>query len=146
MVRIVVVLLFALCTLRAQASAGVEAHARALEKRLLAPCCWQGTLEVHHSELADALHTEIRARLRAGETTEAIQRSLVARFGTRVIAVPDPALLENTAAAVMAGLLAALLLLWARIRKGARPRFESEPVDLAAGHDEQLDEELRRMR
>src|SRR5262245_9645491 len=44
-----------------------------LEGRLLAPCCWIQTLDVHGSEVAVGLRTEIRHRLRAGESAGAIE-------------------------------------------------------------------------
>ncbi len=60
-----------------------------LEGRLVAPCCWKQTLEVHESALASALRAEIGERLARGEAAAAIERDLVARFGARVRAVPE---------------------------------------------------------
>jgi cytochrome c-type biogenesis protein CcmH len=49
----------------AHADAGAEHTQRrsalALELRLLAPCCWVQTLDVHESELATALRSEMGA-------------------------------------------------------------------------------------
>lgn len=62
---------------------------------LLAPCCWQQTLDVHESPLATELREEIRGRLIAHETPEAIETDMVSRYGDRIRAVPkggDPRL------------------------------------------------------
>lgn len=67
---------------RAQSQPG----AAALESRLYAPCCYNGTLDVHESELARELRKEIQARLARGEASDAIQADFVARYGDRVLA------------------------------------------------------------
>jgi cytochrome c-type biogenesis protein CcmH len=61
---------------------------KTLEARLLAPCCWTQTLDIHESEVAHSLRLEIRRRLQAGESPAAIETELVARYGERVRAVP----------------------------------------------------------
>ena len=65
-----------------------EAGEAILEGRLLAPCCYLQTLDVHESPLASALRLEVRARLRAGESQEAIEDDFALRYGERVRAVP----------------------------------------------------------
>ena len=50
----------------APASANGEAGALAIETRLLAPCCWNGTLDTHDSELARTLRSEIETRVAHG--------------------------------------------------------------------------------
>lgn len=139
-------------------SSQVEARALALEKKLMAPCCWQGTLEDHHSELADALHAEIRARLMQGEAAASIEQHLVSRFGERMIAVPNPGILEGTASLVMWVLLLAGGLLWltARswVRRTSATAAEPESAEAAGGtnastsvseYDLRLDAELKRL-
>ena len=63
-----------------------------LEGRLLSPCCWETnggqTLDVHGSPVATQLRREIRSRLKAGETVEAIEADLVKRYTARILAVP----------------------------------------------------------
>lgn len=56
--------------------------------RLLAPCCWAQTLDVHESDVASTLRSEIAARLLVGESTHAIEDDLAARYGERIRAVP----------------------------------------------------------
>jgi len=60
-----------------------------LEGRIMAPCCWNQTIDIHGSEPAYELRREIRRRLKAGESADAIEASLVQRFGPKILAVPD---------------------------------------------------------
>jgi cytochrome c-type biogenesis protein CcmH len=71
----------------------LTAHAEApsasrLEARLLAPCCWIQTLDIHDSPMATELRAEIAARLEAGELPESIEDDLAVRFGQRIRAAP----------------------------------------------------------
>lgn len=59
-----------------------------VEGRLLAPCCYMQTLDVHESEMATELRREVRARLGAGESQETIEDDFALRYGERVRAVP----------------------------------------------------------
>jgi cytochrome c-type biogenesis protein CcmH len=135
----------------AHAADETEARAMALEKKLLAPCCWQGTLEVHHSELADSLHAEIRSRLRAGESLTSIEESMVARFGPRLIAVPSPGVLEGTAGFVMLALIAVGAGVWMLGRSWSRHgrRMRSTPASDGSApesaYDARIDSELERL-
>ncbi|MFN9942632.1 MAG: cytochrome c-type biogenesis protein CcmH, partial [bacterium] len=84
---------------QAPASASIR-----VQRRLLAPCCWNQTLDIHESELATALRAEISDRIRRGEHGDAVERDMVARYGERVRATPrgrDP--LVGIAAAVAVG-------------------------------------------
>src|SRR5689334_3223104 len=65
---------------------GYVPGASALEGRIIAPCCWTQTIDIHGSELSNDLRREIRKRLRAGEGADAIEASLVARFGPKILA------------------------------------------------------------
>lgn len=59
-----------------------------LEERLLAPCCYKQTLQIHESPLASQLRREIRERLVKGETVDTIEADLVKRYGPEVRAIP----------------------------------------------------------
>jgi len=122
----------------------------ALQARIVAPCCWNQTLDVHASALADALRLEVHERLRAGETRERIEDDLAARYGERVRAVPRGAdrrafvALGVSAFLLCAGLFA-LLLLWRLRRRGdAFPQELAEPAEAQArdAYDDRLDDEL----
>jgi cytochrome c-type biogenesis protein CcmH len=136
-------------------SVGVAEHIAAAEaaqgvyERLIAPCCWTQTLDVHESELVTQLRAEIVTRLSGGETGSEIEDDLAQRFGERIRAVPrgrDP---RNTAAVwIMGGITAALALLcalgwcWTRARlRVARAQTADDPQ---GEYDAQLDRELAR--
>jgi len=121
-----------------------------LEARLIAPCCWAQTLDVHPSEPATALRREIRARLLAGETAEAIEDDLVARYGDRIRALPRGQ--EGGSPTVVAGLgiLAAIaaVALIAMVRRWLRASAVPPPAPPAGvgkedAYDRLLDDELR---
>jgi len=131
--------------------------AERLEGRLLAPCCWAQTLDIHGSEIANALRREIRARLKAGESSDAIEASLVARYGQKIRAVPDRVPLDKMgglgwlAVASAAGLIGITLRRWRR-RGLAADRDETAQQRAPKGgssakeaSDERLDSELKRL-
>jgi cytochrome c-type biogenesis protein CcmH len=100
---------------------------RALERRLLSPCCWRQTLEDHDGPVAEALRAEISRRLAAGEVPAAIEADLVARHGERIRALPrdgDPRwLIGAVLVAALAGASSGLIfyLRRARHRRAALP-------------------------
>jgi cytochrome c-type biogenesis protein CcmH len=138
----------------APALAGASQEEAILQGRLMAPCCYVQTLDVHESELATSLRHEIRARLAGGEPAAAIEQDFVARYGERVRALPegrDPRKGLGSFAAI-AGAVAALglglaLRKWRRAADEARPA-PGAPRAGARGrdaYDERVDEELREM-
>jgi cytochrome c-type biogenesis protein CcmH len=122
---------------------------RALEGRILAPCCYTQTLDVHQSEPARDLRLEIRRRLYAGERVEAIEQSLVDRYGERLRAVAAGDPMGWIAAVLLLVMsLAGLLVLQLLRRWQSRSQHASgmmEPLSMAAvdADDERLDAELR---
>ncbi len=120
---------------------------RALEARLLAPCCYQQTLDIHEGPVPKQLRAEIRRRLLTGESPEAIERDLVGRYGERIIAVSKDSPISHVSAALLALMgLAGLVLIvrWRRwvARAAPQPESVSEATDRDR-YDEQLDAELR---
>ena len=121
---------------------------KSVETRLLAPCCWNGTLDVHESDLARDLRHEIRARLRGGESVDAIEESLVARYGERVRATPKSERVGLLLGAGVGGVLIVALMLLRKSVRATRPA----PAAVGATNaprdvwDERLDEELDRRR
>lgn len=116
--------------------------ARALEGRLIAPCCWTQTLDVHESEPASALRSEIAARLRQGQSSASIEADLAARYGARIHAVTPHADARPVIPAVTgAGMLASALALaaWGRRRKALAIAPERPAAD---DYDARLDAEL----
>lgn len=120
---------------------------QALEARLLAPCCWTTTLDIHESEIATSLRNEIHARLLAGESAQVIEDDFAARFGEKVRAVPrgkDPRASGSVVlgvAMLLAGLgLVFMVRSWATRKPGITPVEELSPRD---DEDARLDDELR---
>ncbi len=124
----------------------------ALLGRLVAPCCWTQTLDVHGGAAPDALRAEIHARLLAGEAPKSIEDDFVSRYGKAVLAEPKDSPLPfvtlglGAAAVAAAGLLAATLRRW--VRRGSAGGSNATPtpklpVESKDAWDERLDDELR---
>jgi cytochrome c-type biogenesis protein CcmH len=106
-VRILLAVLWGLAFVGVVGAAHAEPpSAKYVEGRLLAPCCYQQTLDIHESELATALRVEIDGRVARGESAAAIEEDMVARYGERVRAVPKGA--EPRGAITIVGGLAVL--------------------------------------
>jgi len=126
---------------------------KVLEGRLLAPCCYVQTLDVHESPMATELRLEVRNRLASGESAQAIEDDFVARYGERVRALPkgqDPrrGMVYLSLGVLVLGAvgLGALLRRWRRASREA----ESGPAPKVArgAHDaldDRIDEDLRAM-
>lgn len=124
----------------------IEKTARELERRLLAPCCWRETLDVHTSPLTTQLRAELRARLAAGESAQLIEDHLVVRYGPRLRAqLPDSLGIWLAVAICIGGAL--LLYGFGRGRPagpGTAPRQAAkvcEPRD--SEYEWQLDQDLQ---
>jgi cytochrome c-type biogenesis protein CcmH len=144
------VLGFGLLLMAATAAADGGA-ARELEGRLIAPCCWTQTLDIHDSPIADQLRTEIKQRLGAGEPAAKIEDDLAARYGEKIRAVPrgeDPRVALPVIVGGAMG-LAMLLLVWVGIGWLRRQRVDAQPAqpphDVNKQLDEQLDKELEHL-
>jgi len=72
----------------ASATGSAEARARALEMKLMAPCCFTQTIDQHESEAAQQMRAELRAWLAEGLSDEQVLDRYVARYGARILAVP----------------------------------------------------------
>lgn len=123
----------------------------ALLGRLVAPCCWTQTLDIHAGRQADALRAEVRARLAEGEAALSIERDLVARYGPRVVAGPPDGgplpwfvLGFGALSLVVAGALVKSIRRWMR-----RPAPGAAAPPASTGerdeYEQRLDEELRLM-
>lgn len=98
-----------------------------LEGRIRAPCCWNQTIDIHGSDKSNELRREIRRRLKAGESKETIEASIVERYGERILAVPPTSPLKSVAAVLLLVMVAAgggaylLLRQWKARSKDAAP-------------------------
>ena len=129
---------------------GVAAPGEAiLEGRLLAPCCWTQTLDMHESELATSLRHEIRHRLSSGEAATAIEDDFAGRYGERIRAVPKGGDVR-VAVPITAGLLAVicgaglvfLVLRWTRRGSASLERAPERSARRDA-YDDRIDDALR---
>lgn len=123
--------------------------ASVLEGRIRAPCCWNQTLDIHGSEVSNALRREIRRRLTAGETVDAIQADLVKRYGERILATPPGSPMLLWSVVLGAGLLGAGAGLFGMLRRW-RARSGGAPVGAEAARprdelDARIDAELERL-
>lgn len=126
--------------------------AKSLEGRLLAPCCWNQTLDVHESELATALRTEIATRLEAGEPASKIEDDLANRYSERIRVVPrgkDPR--EAMPFIVGGGMVLSAIGLTLLLRSWRRRsrKLDTKPAlpgpTVPDEYDRRLDDELARM-
>lgn len=138
-------------SLESRAAADESSHvpgARELEGKLIAPCCWTQTLDIHDSPIADQLRAEISQRLHRGERAATIEDDLAARYGEKIRAVPrgeDP---RQALPLLVGGAMgiAAIWLVWVGIswlRRSKAP--EAGPAPDGKQWDKQLDHELERM-
>lgn len=127
------------------------AGASRLEGRLLAPCCWNQTLDIHGSVPTYELRREIRSRLKAGESSDSIEASIVQRYGKKILAVPDSSPLisvANVLGLAFAGAgIGAYFMLRRWSRAGAAAKTKKAPGEGGAepkrdALDERLDREL----
>ncbi len=62
---------------------------RALEEKLMAPCCYQTTLAEHHSEPAMQMKAEIAASVAQGKSDREIIDAYKEQYGARILAEPE---------------------------------------------------------
>jgi cytochrome c-type biogenesis protein CcmH len=129
---------------------GYVPGASRLEGRIMAPCCWNQTIDIHGSEPAYELRREIRKRLKAGESADTIEASLVQRFGPKILAVPDSSPLGSLATVLSlafggAGVAGYFMLKrWTRTAKAEKRKTKDGGPSAAKPDalDERLDREL----
>lgn len=56
--------------------------------KLMAPCCWSETADIHQSEAAVQIREQIRAALGQGYTEQQIINAFVQYYGERILAKP----------------------------------------------------------
>ncbi len=121
-------------SLRASAQreqADLDRMARAVEEKLIAPCCFMQTLANHSSPKADELKREIRDLLQQGRSEEEVLQYFLDTYGERILAVPQPRGFNMLAYFVppLLVLVAAVgMALWIR-RHTARPSTARPPAD-----------------
>jgi cytochrome c-type biogenesis protein CcmH len=143
-------LLFGLACIFFAAPAGAETDparvdaARGLEGRLLAPCCFKQTLDIHHSPLADQVRAEIYQRIGGGEEVAQVEQDLIRRYGKEILAIPHAGFLDPYGVALLGGTGAmAIALFWiAKRRWVAAPAAPEPPPAQSGAAKSELDREL----
>ena len=131
---------------------GTVPGASAIEGRLMAPCCWTQTIDIHDSPIALSMRHEIRRRLRNGESPEVIQQSMVDRYGPKILAVQEGSQLKNVfigLSVVMGGAGVAAAMMIGRWRKQSGSTPKPKLTDGKAAErdewDDKLDAELKHL-
>jgi cytochrome c-type biogenesis protein CcmH len=114
--------------------------------KLIAPCCWKQTADVHSSEAAEKIKAEIRASLSAGLNEEQIIDHFVAEYGKRILAIPKPEGFDLTLWILLAlvVLIGGLLLLFylRRIAKYSTKSTHSQPMIVDTSIEDRVEREL----
>jgi cytochrome c-type biogenesis protein CcmH len=130
----------------------VEARAREIEARIIAPCCWTQPVSRHYSEVALEIRKQVREMLAAGKSEEQILDFYVARYGERILATPR-ARGFNMLVYVLpwAGLVAGIALVGLVLRKWLSLRAVSAAGEISsaaapdAEYDARIERELREL-
>ena len=141
--RALLVALVACGVLAVGAQAAGPPNAADLEAELVCPVC-ETTLDQSDAPVAQRMKAFIRERIAAGDTEQEIKDTLVAEFGSGVLATPPKSGFGLVAwllplAALLAGVLAIVLLVrrWSRRRGPPDPEHPLDP-DLERRVDEEL--------
>lgn len=117
-------LILAAAVLAAPSLAQNKERARALQEKLIAPCCWSESVAMHRSEIAAEMRAEIARMVQEGRSDREILDFYKAKYGTRILMEPEGQLrlwaYTIPAVAIFAGLA---LVIWI-IRRMARPQPE----------------------
>ncbi len=60
----------------------------AIAKKLMAPCCWSETADIHQSQAAEEVRAQIRSALARGYTEKQILQAFEQAYGERILARP----------------------------------------------------------
>lgn len=129
----------------------LDDEAKALDQRLMSPCCWKQTIADHDSPTAHELRGEIRRRLQTGEAPDAIEASFIERYGPRIRALgegggdPRGSIGLATGIATLAGLGLVAVITARLVRRGRTAATPTAPTAAAADDAraaDRLDDEL----
>lgn len=117
-----------------------------IASKLMAPCCWSGTVDSHQSPAAEEIKVQIGAALQQGYTEKQILDSFVAAYGERILAKP-----KAVGFNLMAWILPALAIVfggiaaWKFLRHSSQPPAKIKPSKPAPSDDpyaQRLEREL----
>jgi len=105
---------------------------RRLEHRLMAPCCYSQTIDVHMSQEAFDMRSEVEAMVAAGKSESEIVAYYKAKYGETILVVPDGAAGKVAfAVPVLAALIGTIFLSWF-LRRGIPVNSSASAVALPA--------------
>lgn len=87
-----------------------------VDRRLMAPCCYTQTIDVHSSEIAETMRQEVLQMVKSGTDENGIFAHYKAIYGEQILAVPDGTLgklafaIPITSATAAFGVLTAVLM------------------------------------
>jgi cytochrome c-type biogenesis protein CcmH len=131
---------------------GIELRAKAIEEKIIAPCCWTQPVSQHYSEAASTIRKQIREMLAAGKSEEQILDYYVAEYGERILASP-PARGFNILVYVLpwVSLVAGTAVLGLVLRRWLSPKGAPGPGEIltplapGADYDARIEKELRQL-
>lgn len=105
---------------------------RALQEKLIAPCCWSESVAAHRSEVAAEMRAEITRMVQEGRTDREILDFYKAKYGTRILMEPEGQLrVWAYTIPALASILGLVLVVWL-IRRMVRPEPEGSPGNAGA--------------
>ncbi len=123
--RIVVLMILAVSAVAAAWGQTNMDRARALQEKLIAPCCWSESVAAHRSEIAAEMRAEIARMVQEGRSDREILDFYKAKYGTRILMEPEGQLrLWAYTIPVLAVIVGLALVVWI-IRRMVRPQPEA---------------------
>ncbi len=86
------------------------------QRRLMAPCCYTQTINVHSSDIAETMRQEVLQMVKSGIDEDGVFAHYKAIYGEQILVVPDGMLgmlafaIPITSATAAAGILTAVLM------------------------------------
>ena len=99
-----------------------------LQHKLMAPCCYGGTVDQHNSDAANQMKAEIHELVIAGRSERQVLDYYKARFGTRILAEPEGLTWWFGTLTPLVALIAGACAVVTLIRKWARPAELDSPA------------------
>ena len=121
------------------------ATVRSCEHKLMAPCCYSQTIDVHMSDVAETMREEVTQMAAAGESEQQILDHYKSIYGEQILVVPDGVAGQfafNTPVAVFLVSCAALFFLLRKFRRAAPPPAVPLPMQRSAAEWQQLRDKI----
>ncbi|HTV14390.1 MAG TPA: cytochrome c-type biogenesis protein CcmH [Acidobacteriaceae bacterium] len=109
---------------------------RKIEGKLMAPCCYTQTIDVHESEIARQMRGEVTAMVLSGKSEAQILDFYKSEYGESILAVPDGAagtlVFAIPAYATVFAILALLCGMVITVRRNHQPISLEPPAEVEA--------------